>query len=176
MAETTDEFLIESTLVQQIIVMLVTGLETYLQEWFIEMCSERELQDEEIANAMASVYGPVSDEALLERAKKNGVPVQELAREQLINFQNISEAHKIYSRAVGYNLQDSLNNTGNRGLIERCIDTRHSIIHEATDMTILNIDRVPPQEPIFANHEYGLEAINKFTDTIEELHQDAKLE
>lgn len=175
-AETSDGFLFESTLVQQIIVMLVTGLETYLEERFIEMCSERELQDEEIAKAMASVYGPVSDEALLERAEKKGVPVQELAREQLINFQDISEAHKIYSKAVGYNLQNSLNRTGNRGLIERCIDARHSIIHEATDMTILNIDRVPPQEPMFANYEYGLGTIDKFSDTIEELHQDTKSE
>ncbi|MEE6209608.1 hypothetical protein U3A55_05515 [Salarchaeum sp. III] len=173
-AEDTDDFLIESTLVQQIIVMLVTGLETYLEERFIEMCSERGVQEEEIANAMASVYGPVSDEALLDRAEKKGIPIQELAREQQINFQDISEAHEIYSRAFGFNLQDCLNNTGNRGLIERSIDARHTIIHEATDMTILNIDRVPPQEPIFASHEYGLEIINTFSETIDELHQDTK--
>lgn len=173
-AEETERFIIESTIVQQIIVMIVTGLETYLEERFVELCSELEIPDSEIATAMSSVYQPVSSDELIDLARDRGIPIQELAREQYVNFQNISEAHNIYSNAFGVSLQDMLNNTGNRGLLERNIDARHSIIHEATDMTIINVDRVPPQEPVFSDHDYGLEVIIGFSETVEEVHQNTE--
>jgi hypothetical protein len=171
-ARDNDEFLIESTVAQQIIVMLVTGLETYLEERFIELCSEKNISDEEIASAMASFnYGEVSKDDFLDQAEDRGISIEELARDHFLNFQDIDEADKVYSQTLGYDLQAHLNNTGNRGVIERNIDARHSIIHEATDMTIINIERVPPQDPIFANSDHGLKVIETFSDTVAELQE-----
>ncbi len=54
--------------------------------------------------------------------------------------------------------------------IQLHIEWRHGIIHSAEDMSILNIDKVPKQNLIFAKKQVGEEGIILFTKFIQLFH------
>lgn len=53
----------------------------------------------------------------------------------------------------------------------RCIDFRHKIVHLGRDMTVLNFDRVPPQEPLFAKKEVIEKFVDAFVTYVNALHE-----
>lgn len=173
-AEESSNFLAESSIIQQIIVMLITGLETYLEKRYIELCVDAEVSREDIAGALSSVHGKFTPQDLIQMASSEDCEIQELVRRSDFNLQDITTAHNLYYETFGFNLQNHLNETGNRGAIERNIQFRHKIIHEAVDVSILNVDRFPSQDPIFSNTDYGEEVIAVFAEVIDELHDETE--
>ena len=169
------DFLFESTLVQQCLVMLVTGFEIYTKERFIEMAKEgktpdiealmkefinREPMKEEIEHH-AIITGKSFLESMLEVRGGKGV----------INFQNWEDCKAAYSKGYGIKFGDIPDlRSVVLAHIRDVIELRHKIIHSGNDMTILNWDRVPPEEPIFAKKEFIEQARDAFVEFVEKLH------
>ena len=173
------DFFFESTLVQQCLVMLVTGFEVYARTRFVEMEKEgrkpniegiieefakKESVKEEIEDYAKSM-GKSLLESMLEVRKGKGV----------INFQNWKDCKAAYNKAYGIKFGEIPNLTG--GILEnipKYIDLRHKIIHSKYDMTVLNFDRVPPEEPIFANMVFIEQARDDFIEFMEKLHRETE--
>lgn len=173
------DFFFESTLVQQCLVMLVTGFEVYARTRFVEMEKEgRKPNIEGIIKEFAkkeSVKEEMEDyaksmgksllESMLEVRKGKGV----------INFQNWKDCKTAYNKAHGIKFGKIPNLKG--GILEniqKYIDLRHKIIHSKYDMTVLNFDKVPPEEPIFANMEFIEQARDDFIEFMEKLHRETE--
>jgi len=173
------DFLFESTLVQQCLVMLVTGFEVYARTRFVEMEKEgrkpniegiikefakKESVKEEIEDYAKSM-GKSLLESMLEVRKGKGV----------INFQNWEDCKTAYNKAYGIKFAKILNLKG--GILEniqKYIALRHKIIHSKYDMTVLNFDRVPPEEPIFANMVFIEQTRDDFIEFMEKLHRETE--
>lgn len=169
------DFLFESTLVQQCLVMLVTGFEIYAKERFIEMAKKgknpdiealmkefinREPMKEEIEHH-AIITGKSFLESMLKVRGGRGV----------INFQNWEDCKAAYSKGYGIKFGEIPDlRSVVLGHIRDDIELRHKIIHSGNDMTILNWDSVPPEEPIFAKKEFIEQARDAFVEFVERLH------
>lgn len=173
------DFLFESTLVQQCLILLVTGFEVYTRTRFVEM--EKEGKRSNIEGLMKEFAGKksVKDEieyyaksmekslleSLLEAKKAKG----------LINFQNWEVCKTAYNKAYGIRFGEIPNLKG--GILENIqeyIALRHKIIHSKYDMTVLNFDRVPPEEPAFANKEFIEQTRDNFIEFMEKLHRETE--
>lgn len=161
------EFYSESILCQQAIVMLVTGLETYLQERFVELGVR--IEDDKIISALTA-NSQYSDAEIIDMMGSNS-SIATVARESSFNFQNIGEASDLYNAAFDIDLNQIINKTGNRGVIERNISYRHSIIHDALNTGILNYERLPKQDPVFANHDHLRKVIPAFVECVESIEE-----
>ncbi|NMG83273.1 MAG: hypothetical protein GIS02_03585 [Methanosarcinales archaeon] len=173
------DFLFESTLVQQCSTMLVTGFEVYTRTRFVEMEKEgkkpnieglmkefarKKFVKDEIENYAKSM-GKSLLESMLEVRKGKGV----------INFQNWKDCKAAYNKAYGIKFGEIPNLTG--GILENIqnyIALRHKIIYSKYDMTVLNFDKVPPEEPIFANKEFIEQVRDDFIEFMEKLHRETE--
>lgn len=169
------DFLFESTLVQQCLVMLMTGFEVYTKEKFVEMEKEgREPNIQALTEEFVkreSVKGEIEDyaratgksllESILEVRKGKG----------LINFQNWEDCKTAYNKGYGIKFGE-IPDLKSKVLenIQEYIELRHKIIHSKEDMTMLNFDKVPPEEPIFAKKEFIEQARDDFIEFVEKLH------
>ena len=89
----------------------------------------------------------------------------------VINFQNWDDCKRAYS--LGYNIQfgtipDLRSDVLVR--IQQYIKWRHRVMHASEDMTVLNSENVPPEEPVFANFALAEQAKKDFVEFIEKLH------
>ena len=94
----------------------------------------------------------------------------------LINFQNWEDCKTACKKAYGIKFGGIPNLKG--GIlksIKKYIALRHKIVHSKYDMTVLNFDRVPPEEPIFANMEFIQQARDDFIEFMETLHRETEV-
>ncbi|HKI06937.1 MAG TPA: HEPN domain-containing protein [Nitrososphaeraceae archaeon] len=172
--QTSESSLFENTLVQQCLVMLVTGLEVYTKNRFLEM-----EKNGRIPNTEALVKEFASSESV--RRELDGyshshkvTTLQSLIRLRnngLINFQDWEKCKRAFNK--GYNIKfaeiKDLNPTILENIKKYC-QWRHKIIHSKKYMGMLNMEEVPPKEPIFATIEFIEKARNEFKEFIEKLH------
>jgi hypothetical protein len=169
------DFLFETTIVQQCIVMLVTGLEVYAKNRFIEMerngripnseALMKEFASSENMRRDVENYSSCHNVSLLQaliQVRGNGA----------INFQDWEKCKQAFNK--GHNIKFVEIKDLNPVIIEdirRYCQWRHKIIHSIKDMGMLNMEEVPPKEPIFANKEFFEKARDGFVNFIEKLHK-----
>ncbi len=172
------DFLFESTLVQQIIVMLTTAFETYTQTRFLELEKEgKPLDMEALYNRFISKrYREQFKEEVREIARNQGeteleVFIAGIDGRRPINFQDWNSFKDAYSK--GYGLKIGEIGIPNEILlgVQRFIKWRHKIIHSKEDDTMINFEDVPPAEPIFTNKDLAEKGLKVFRKFIEELHK-----
>lgn len=169
------DFLFESTLVQQCLVMLVTAFEAYAKERFVEMDREGRKPNAE-ALMKEFIKSQSMREEIEDYATGAGKSLFESMFEVrggrgLINFQNWGDCKAAYSKGYGIKFSETPNLKSTvLGNIREDIELRHKIVHSGRDMTILNFDRVPPEEPIFAKKEFVEQARDDFVEFVERLH------
>ncbi len=173
-----EDFLFESTLVQQIIVMLTTAFEVYTRTRFLELEREGKPLDMEAlySRFIPKRYREQFKEEIREIAREQGKTELEVFIEGIdgrrpINFQDWDSFKDAYNK--GYGLKIGETGIPNEILLEvqRFIKWRHKIIHSKDDQTIINFEEVPPAEPIFTNKDLAEKGLNVFQKFIEELHK-----
>ncbi len=169
-------FLFESTLVLQCLVMLVTGFEAFTQKRFIKI--EREGNIPNIKSLMNDfARDKYTKEKVKDYAESTGKSLLESMLELrngrgLINFQNWRDCKRAYNRAYGiifgelFPLESKIFEN-----IKKYFEWRHKIIHSKVDMTILNFDKVPEEEPIFAKKEFIEQVRDDYIKLINKLHE-----
>lgn len=170
------DYLFEATVVQQCIVMLVTGLEVYTKNRFLEMeqIGKNNANSESLLKEFANstdVRKDVEDYS----ASNNISILQSLIKIRghgLINFQDWDKCKRAFNK--GYNIKfgklPDLKPVILENIPKYC-QWRHKIIHSKINMEVLNMEEVPPKEPIFANKEFIEKARDEFIDFIEKLHK-----
>ena len=168
------DFLFESTLVQQIIVMLTTAFEVYTRTRFVELEKEGKVVNiEALYNRFVpKKYREQFKEEVRESANKQGKTELEVFIERrCVNFQNWEHFKDAYNK--GYGLKIGEVSVPNDILldVQRFIDWRHKIIHSKDDQTMINFEEVPSAEPIFTNKDLAGKGLNAFQKFINEFHK-----
>ncbi len=166
------DFLFETTLAQQCLVMLMTGLEIYTKTRFLEM--EKEGKNPNI-DALLHEFARNSNE-IKNYSQTTGKSIFqslfEIGGKGLINFQDWDKCKTAYNK--GYDIKfGDLPDLKGKTLenIQKYAEWRHKIIHSRKDMAVLNINDVPPAEPLFSNKEFIEMAKNDFVEFVEKLHK-----
>jgi hypothetical protein len=168
------DFLFESTLVQQIIVMLVTAFEVYTRTRFVELEKEGKVVNMEALyeRFVSEKYREQFKEEVREIANKQGkTELEVFVEKRRINFQNWEEFKDAYNR--GYELKIGEIGIPNDVLhdVQMFIRWRHKIIHSKDDQTIINFEEVPPAEPVFTKKDLAEKGLNVFQKFINEFHK-----
>lgn len=168
------DFLFESTLAQQIIVMLTTAFEVYARTRFIELEKEgkavnmKGLYDRFIPKK----YREQFKEEIKEVTSRQGKTELEVFIERRsVNFQDWESFKDAYNKGCGLKI-------GEIGIpndilleVQKFIKWRHKIIHSRGDQTMINFEEVPPAEPIFTNKDLAEKGLDIFQRFISELHE-----
>lgn len=168
------DFLFQSILVQQCLVMLVTGFEVYTKTRFIEM--EKEGKKPNLEALLNEFAKKETRKEVEDYAKYPGksifLALLELRGRGLINFQDWDRCKAAYNKAYQIKfgeIPDLKPDIIPR--IQKYAGWRHKIIHSRKDMTVLNADNIPQEESIFATKEFIESARNDFIEFIEKLHK-----
>jgi hypothetical protein len=153
------------------LVMLATGLETYLQARFLEMEREGIAPDEEafgriFMNATERKAGGM--QAVTASASAEGVSVFQLLANR-VNFLSFERSKDAYGKAFDIKFGELVNSQVIAD-IRRWLLYRHRIIHESASLLTLNDAEVPPAEPIFANVALASRARNDFATFVGSVH------
>lgn len=168
------DFLFESTLAQQIIVMLTTAFEVYVRTRFVELEKNgRSVNMGELYNRFVpEKYREQFREEIMEAAnKQRKTELEVFIEKRSVNFQDWESFKDAYNK--GYNLKIGEIGIANDILLEvqKFIKWRHKIIHSKSDQTMINFEEVPPEEPIFTNKDLVEKGVNVFHKFISEFHE-----
>ena len=168
------DILFESTTVQQCLVMLVTGLEVYTKNRFLEMEKEGKKPNIEALMNEFAINNSLKNE-VENYSSSNKVSLLEslvqVRKYGIINFQDWDTSKKAYNK--GYNIRSGeipKLKTETLESIKKYIFWRHKIIHSKIDMSTLNSEELPYKDPIFATKGFIETARNNFIDFVEKLH------
>jgi hypothetical protein len=168
-------FIFEVVQTGAILSMLVTGLESYAKTRLLELESEGNSADwRALFLAFASKAERESNRlAELEaRAAADRESVLTAVVSALkINFQNYDDIKRAYRAAFGIKLGEVGLDSQTLSKLQDFIRYRHRVVHVSPLLTILNQDKVPPSEPVFANRKLSEEAEACFKSVIEALHR-----
>lgn len=167
------DFLFESTLVQQIIVMLTTAFEVYAQTRFIEVEKEGKIVNME---ALYNRFGPKKYmeqfKEIRESASKQGKTELEVFIERRrVNFQNWEDFKDAYNKGYGLKIMEIGIPNDILLDVQRFIKWRHKIVHSKDDQTIINSEEGPRAEPIFTNKDLAEKGLNVFQRFINRFHE-----
>jgi hypothetical protein len=168
------DFLFESTLAQQIIVMLTTAFEIYARTRFVELEKEGKAVNMEglYDRFVPKKYREQFKEEIKETASKQGKTELEVFIEsRSINFQDWESFKDAYNK--GYGLKIGEIGIPNNILVEvqKFIKWRHKIVHSKSDQTMINFEKVPPAKPIFTNKDLAEKGLDIFQKFIGELYE-----
>jgi len=166
------DFLTETVLVQQCIVMMTTAFEVYGRDRFIEM-SMRDgslINLDAVYNFISSKYGGKVRDEIESRNKTVGEQVREFISKRHINFQNWKSFKDAYKDAYGIQISDLGMDSDELTKIQSYIKWRHDIIHASNDMAVLNMDQASRQELIFAKKPIAEEGLFLFEKLIRLIH------
>lgn len=169
------DFMFETICTNMTISMFVTGFETYCKRRFFE------LEDEGINANFGGLAREFLSKAERDRGEPHAIeqdastegisPTRKLLNQNRIDFQNYDRCKTAFNKGYGIKFGEDIGVT-NILLeeIQRIIGFRHLIIHVSPLMGMLNMEHVPPEEPVFAKKQYAEEALNTFNDFIQGLH------
>ena len=156
------------------IAMLVTGLEAYCKRRFLELEDEGVPADFD-GLARKFLSKPERERgvqlAIVQEASRHAVsPARELLDQNRIDFQKYDRCKMAFNK--GYGIKFGRIGVSNKLLqeLQRLIGFRHRIVHVSPLLGMLNQERVPPEEPVFPNRQYGEKALKIFDDFIRGLH------
>ena len=162
------DLLFESTLVQQIIVMLTTAFEVYTRTRFVELEKEgKPVNMEALYNRFVpSRYREQFKKEVTESASRQGkTELEILIERRRVNFQSWEDFKDAYNKGYGLRIGEIGVSSDILLDVQKFIDWRHKIVHSRHDQTMINAEEVPPAEPIFTNKglaEKGLDAFQRF--------------
>jgi hypothetical protein len=170
----TGDFLFESIVVQQMIVMLTTAFEVYSRTRFIEL--EKEAKTANI-DALCNRFVPGKYRQpfrveVRERAKEEKrTELEVFLDKRAISFQDWESFKDAYSK--GYGLRIGEIGIPNQALvdIQKFILWRQRIIHSRGDQTMINSHEVPPAQPIFTNKELAEKGLCVFRTVVDRFHE-----
>ncbi len=169
-------YLFEVVLVNQALVMLATGFETYCKRRFLEMEAEgRAINFQKLAKRFHSkreIEKGLIDTLVKDASEQRKTPSGLVIERGRIDFGNYDNCKRAYSTAYNISFGKDLN-VSNQLLefIQQIILYRHRIVHISPMIAMLNQGQVPPKEPVFSKTELGQESLNKFDEFIHALHQ-----
>ncbi len=171
------DFLFESTLVQQIIVMLTTAFEVYTRTRFVELEKESNAVSMEAlySHFLSKKYREQFKEEIRESAnKQRKTELEVFIEKRCVNFQNWEDFKDVYNK--GHNLKIMDVRVSNDALldVQMFIKWRHEIIHSKDDQTMKKNEEIPSAEPIFANKDLALRGLAAFKEFISEFHKSTK--
>jgi hypothetical protein len=171
-----DGYNFEIVSTNMVIVMLVTGLETYCKRRFLELEEEGiKANYDSLANEFFSVTERDRGEpnAILQQVMDEGIsPIIKLINKRKIDFGNYEDCKKAYNKGYGIKFGEDLG-VSNVILeeVQHLISYRHRIVHVSPFISMLNIEEVPPKEPVFPNRQYAEKAMNTINEFVQKLHQ-----
>lgn len=168
-------FIFEVVQTSAILSMLVTGLESYAKTRLLEVESEGICAD---WNALFAAFASRAEresnrlnELEAKAVAANETVLTEVVNALKINFQNYDDLKRAYKAAYGIKLGEI--GVGSQALsnLQDFIRYRHRVVHVSPLLTILNQDKVPPDQPVFANRKLSEDAEACFKSVIEALHR-----
>jgi hypothetical protein len=168
------DFLFESTLVQQIIVILTTAFETYARTRFAELEKEgKSINIEELYKRFISKsYREQFKKEIEEIAGREGrTQLEVLIDKRNINFQDWESFKDAYNKGYGLKIGGICVSSDILLEIQKFIKWRHKIIHSKDDQTMINFEDVPPAEPIFTNRNLAERGLSIFQEFISTFHE-----
>ncbi len=169
------DFLLETTLVQLGISMLVSSMEVYLQKRFIELekegwSSNFDALCERMFSAKYTASRKQAIEDLASEAKMSKLEAAFQAARAEMSFQEMRKVRRAYKSCYGIDVDSSVDPKVVSEISE-FVHYRHRIIHAAKDLSILNEDKVPPEKPVFASKETLERAAKAFSSFVEAFHK-----
>ncbi len=170
----SDDYIYECICSNLVIIMLITGFETYCKSRFLEL--EGEGVNPDFNKLVAKFLSQEErkrnvDQAIVLEASTEGIsPTKKLVNQKRIDFQNYDRCKKAYNKGYGIKFGELNITHSHLEEIQRLIRFRHRLVHVSPSISMLNQDRVPPEEPIFSKKEYSLSAIEILQTFIQELH------
>lgn len=167
------DFLFETTISQQVIVMLTSLFEVYMKTRFLE------LEHENYSVNLEELYFKFVPKSYRDKFVKDVQSRTEDGKSELsvfindkiqINFQSWEYSKKAYKSGYGIKLSDYATNPQDIEQIQKFLKWRHMIIHSKQDCSLLNIMEVPPKEPIFSNIDLAKKGRDLFVDFIKNFH------
>jgi hypothetical protein len=153
---------------------LVTGWESYGKRRFSELPGEGVPPDDDrLIKAFLSKRerdAGVAEE--LRRKMRTGTVAEALAESGRISFQNYDDFKRAFSKGYGLSFGRDLGLPSDvLRSVKSGIGYRHRITHVSPFLMVLNIDRVPPEEPVGGNHDFAYAQIEAFDRVIRALHE-----
>ncbi len=168
------EYQYESIISSFCIVMLTTGFEAYMKRRFIELEKEGvhpKLRDLFRAFYSAEKISAGIPEILEMEAKDAGVSILEhIVNGGAINFQRYKHCKLAFNKGYGIVFGSMEIDQRVHDQISEFIRYRHKIVHVSPTLGMLNIDRVPPDDPVFAKEQTALRARQVFDTVIAAVH------
>lgn len=169
-------YIFENVVSNMILVILSTGFESYTQNRFIELIGE----------GLKPNYSELEKRFFSKREREAGVMheiesvagsenksiAEKLLEYRRIDFGNYDDCKTAYNKGYGirFGIDLDLSNQILDKIVEY-IQYRHKIVHTSPLIGMLNQDKVPPDDPIFANKKTAEKAIEIFNIFIEKLHE-----
>ncbi len=171
----SEGYIFENVTTNMAIVMLVTGFETYCKKRFLELESEgiKPDQDSLFREFLSSRERERSLECIGVRRRCGGIsPIHKLVSDRRIDFGNWEDCKRAYNKGYGIKFGEDLR-VQNMALeeLQRLIYYRNRIVHVSPLLGMLNQDKVPPEEPVFANRQYSQNALRICKEFIQGLHK-----
>ena len=162
------DYLFETTIYQQIIVMLVTWIEVYWKTRFVELLDEKVINSNAIINQFISKKN-IDYIAKLNAIRSEKEKVFKIVYDKFINFQDFDKLKIAFNKWFWITTWD-INNLEN---LKKLFNIRHKIIHTKNYMTILNIDEMVKfsEQPKFMKNEFIKESIEIVDVFINTFHQ-----
>lgn len=155
--------------------MLVTGLENYAKTRLLE------IETEGIAAGAAALFAAFASKAEREseRLAELQAQVEATGRSVFsvvvdnarINFQNFDDLKKAFRTAYGIKMGELGIGADVLAELRRLIGYRHRVVHVSPLLAFLNQDKVPPEEPVFANRALSERAVGVFGVVVQALHK-----
>lgn len=164
------DFLFESTLVQQVVVLLVTALERYARFRFCEISKEGKVVN---LGALCEAFIPkkyrdLQKKEIEETAKSENKPeIEILVGKRIINFQNWDDLRKAYKKGYGITFGEAAEANFTKKL-KKYIQWRHDIVHATSEKTLLDYDE--KGSPIFSNKLLAENATDVFVEFVGSFH------
>lgn len=168
-------FIFEVVQTSAILSMLVTGLENYTKTRLLELELEGITADwKNLLHEFSSGAERTSD-FLAELEAKTGVDNKSalinVINNRNINFQNYKHIKRAYKATYGIIIGEIGLDSQTLSKLQDFIRYRHRAVHVSPLLTVMNQDKVPPDEPIFASRELSDNAEACFSLVVEALHR-----
>lgn len=155
-----------------ILSILVTGFEAYSKKRFLELEKEGVLinTNQLINSLFPKLENNIKENLIIEAKEKKITLLEYLVERKFINFQNYDDSKRAYNKTYNLIFGDLSNDSELFKDLKKYIKFRHKIIHVSAMTSILNIENVPPEEPIFAKNDTAYKFIDTFKKFIQLLH------